>query len=81
MCRCLLCFERGGRTLEHGKSRDRRGTIQATKLLGLVEPTDRREAAIYDFLEERVFYRLTDKGRAEVRAWEDPVRVAHPEFG
>jgi len=51
------------------------------KLLGLVEPTDRREAAIYDFLEERVFYRLTDKGKAEVSAWEDPVRAAHPEFG
>ena len=51
------------------------------KLLGLVEPTDRRERAIYDFLEERVFYRLTDKGKVEVRAWEDPVRAAHPEFG
>lgn len=51
------------------------------KLLGLVEPTDRREPAIYDFLEERVFYRLTDKGKAEVSAWEDPVRAAHPEFG
>ncbi len=51
------------------------------KLLGLVEPVDRREAAIYDFLEERVFYRLTSKGEAEVRAWEDPVRAAHPEFG
>ncbi len=51
------------------------------KLLGLVEPTDRREPAIYDFLEQRVFYRLTDKGKAEVSAWEDPVRAAHPEFG
>ena len=50
-------------------------------LMGLVEPTDRRELAIYDFLEKRHFYRLTDKGRAEVRAWEDPVRTAHPEFG
>ena len=50
------------------------------KLLGLIEPTDRREPAIYDFLEERVFYRLTSKGEAEVRAWEDPVRAAHPEF-
>jgi len=51
------------------------------KLLGLVEPVDRREPAIYDFLEQREFYRLTDKGKAEVKAWEDPVRVAHPEFG
>ncbi len=51
------------------------------KLLRLVEPTDRQEPAIYDFLEERVFYRLTDKGEAELRAWEDPVRAAHPEFG
>jgi len=51
------------------------------KLLGLVEPIDRREPAIYDFLEERQFYRLTDKGRAEEEAWQDPVRAAHPEFG
>jgi hypothetical protein len=51
------------------------------KLLGLVERIDRREPAIYDFLEERQFYHLTDKGKAEVRAWEDPVRAAHPEFG
>jgi len=50
-------------------------------ILKLIERTDRREPAIYGFLEERVFYRLTDKGKAEVRAWEDPVRVAHPEFG
>ena len=50
------------------------------KLLGLIERTDRKEPAIYDFLEKRVFYRLTDKGQAEVRAWEDPVRAAHPEF-
>ena len=51
------------------------------KLLGLVEPVDRREPAIYDFLKQREFYRLTSKGKAEVKAWEDPVRVAHPEFG
>jgi len=51
------------------------------KLLGLVEPTDRREPAIYDFLEKRVFYRLTDRGKAEEAAWQDPVRAAHPEFG
>ena len=51
------------------------------KLLGLVEPVDRREPAIYDFLEERVFYRLTGKGKVEEEAWQDPVRRAHPEFG
>ena len=51
------------------------------KLLGLVEPTDRREPAIYPFLEERVFYRLTDKGKVEEEAWQDPLRAAHPEFG
>jgi len=50
------------------------------KLLGLIEPVDRREPPIYDFLEERMFYRLSDKGKAEVRAWEDPIMVAHPEF-
>jgi hypothetical protein len=50
------------------------------KLLELIEPVDRREVPIYDFLEERVFYRLSDKGKAEVRGWEDPLSVAHPEF-
>ena len=50
------------------------------KLLGLIEPVDRTEPSIYGFLEERVFYRLNAKGKAEVRAWEDPVGVAHPEF-
>ena len=49
-------------------------------ILGLVERTDRREPAIYDFLQEKVFYTLTEKGRAEVRGWEDPILVAHPEF-
>jgi len=49
-------------------------------MMGLVEPTDRHEPAIYDFLEERHFYRLTDRGKAESRAWEDPIMVAHPEF-
>jgi hypothetical protein len=50
------------------------------KLLELIGPVDRREPPIYHFLQERVFYRLTDKGKAEVRAWEDPLAVAHPEF-
>lgn len=49
-------------------------------ILGLIERTDKREPAIYHFLKKRVFYKLTDKGEAEVRAWEDPVRAAHPEF-
>lgn len=51
------------------------------KLLGLIEPANRTESSIYDFLEEKVFFRLTDRGRGEVRAWEDPVRAAHPELG
>jgi hypothetical protein len=50
------------------------------KLLGLIEPADRTEPSIYGFLEERVFYRLSAKGKVEVRAWEDPIGVAHPEF-
>jgi hypothetical protein len=50
------------------------------KLLGLIEPVGREETSIYDFLEERVFYRLTVKGKAEEEAWQDPVRAAHPEF-
>ncbi len=49
-------------------------------ILGLIERTDKREPAIYDFLQKRVFYRLTDKGKAEERAWQDPLRAAHPEF-
>jgi hypothetical protein len=49
-------------------------------ILGFIERTDRREPAIYDFLAKRVFYTLTDKGRAEVRGWENPVSVIHPEF-
>ena len=50
-------------------------------ILGLIERTDRREPAIYDFLQKRVFYRLTDKGKTEVSAWGDPTRARHPEFG
>jgi ADP-ribose pyrophosphatase YjhB (NUDIX family) len=50
-------------------------------ILGLIERTDRQERAIYDFLQKRVFYRLTEKGKAEVEAWEDSVRAVHPEFG
>jgi hypothetical protein len=49
-------------------------------LMDLVEPIDRYEPAIYNFLKKRHFYRLTNKGRAAVRAWEDPIAIAHPEF-
>jgi hypothetical protein len=49
-------------------------------ILGLIERTDRREPATYDFLKKRVFYRLTDRGVAEIKAWEDPISVIHPEF-
>ncbi len=49
-------------------------------ILGLVERTDRREPANYDFLQKKVFYKLTSEGKAEERAWEDPVRAAHPEL-
>lgn len=51
------------------------------KLLGLIEPSGRREPAIYDFLKPRQFYQLTAKGESEEQAWQDPVRAAHPEFG
>ena len=50
-------------------------------ILGLIKRTDKREPAIYGFLQERVFYRLTDKGKVEEEAWQDPVRATHPEFG
>jgi hypothetical protein len=50
------------------------------KLLELIEPIDKREAPIYNFLEERVLYRLTDRGKLELRAWEDPISVTHPEL-
>ena len=49
-------------------------------ILKLIERTDKRERAIYDFLQKRVFYKLTAKGKAEVTAWEDPISVRHPEF-
>jgi hypothetical protein len=50
------------------------------KLLGLIEPVDRREPAIYDFLEERQFYRLTSRGKVEEEGWRDPLGRVHPEF-
>ncbi len=33
------------------------------KVLGLIEPTDETAPAIYDFLERKRFFRLTEKGR------------------
>lgn len=49
-------------------------------ILRLIERTGKIEPAIYDFLHERVFYRLTEKGRTEEEMWLDPVRAAHPEL-
>ena len=51
------------------------------KLLGLVEPIEKKEPAIYDFLAKRQFYCLTDKGKVEEEAWRDPIRAAHRESG
>jgi len=50
-------------------------------ILKLIERTGKEEASIYPFLQRRVFYKLTNKGKIEVEAWEDPVRFRHPEFG
>jgi DNA-binding PadR family transcriptional regulator len=49
-------------------------------LLRLIERTGKVEASVYPFLHKRVFYRLTDRGKAEVRGWRDPVKALHPEF-
>ncbi len=51
------------------------------KLAGLIELTGRQEPAAYVFLEQKQFYQLTAKGASEERAWQDPMRAAHPEFG
>jgi len=48
-------------------------------ILGLIERTGRSEPAHYNFLRNRVFYRLTEKGRSDLRAWEDPIGAVHPE--
>jgi hypothetical protein len=50
-------------------------------ILGFIERADKKEPAIYDFLQKRVFYRLTDRGKVEEQGWQDPVRFRHPEFG
>ena len=49
-------------------------------LLGLTERIDRKEPAIYPFLQPKQYYCLTAAGSAEVEAWGDPVRFRHPEF-
>lgn len=49
-------------------------------MLKLIKRTGRREQAAYPFLQHKQFYHLTDKGRAEEEAWQDPLRSAHPEF-
>ena len=49
-------------------------------ILGLIERTGKVEASIYPFLEKRVLYRLTDKGKVEEEAWRDPISVRHPEL-
>jgi hypothetical protein len=50
------------------------------KILGLIESTPHTAPAIYDFLVKKRFYQMTERGRNEVRAWEDPISAAHPEF-
>jgi hypothetical protein len=48
--------------------------------LGLIERTGKTEPAIYGFLRRRVFFRLSEKGKTEEQAWQDPIKAAHPEF-
>lgn len=73
-------IEAGVKALRHSTYASFAKYFHWFKLLGLVEPTGRREPAIYDYLEQRVFFRLTSKGEVEVRDWEDPAR-ARTEFG
>lgn len=47
-------------------------------ILGLFERTGRQEPSSLNFLQNRVFYRLTAKGRTEMKAWEDPIEAKHP---
>ena len=49
-------------------------------IMGLIERTERQEPAIYEFLQKRVFYELTESGKSAIKPWEDPILVAHPEF-
>jgi hypothetical protein len=50
-------------------------------LLSLIERSGRQEPAAYPFLKKKVYYRLTRKGRTELRPWQDPVRSANPTYG
>jgi hypothetical protein len=50
-------------------------------ILGLIERTGRQEPAAYPFLKKKVFYRLTRRGRTELRPWQDPVRSANTTYG
>ena len=49
-------------------------------ILKLIERTGKTEPAIYSFLKQRVFYRLTKEGKSKIKPWADPVMAAHPEF-
>lgn len=49
-------------------------------ILGLITRTGRFEVSQYAFLKKRVYYKLTELGKAEEQAWLDPVRAAHPEY-
>jgi hypothetical protein len=48
--------------------------------LGLVERTGRKEPASMPHLEDRVFWRITDKGRIEEEGWEDPIMALYPHY-
>jgi hypothetical protein len=49
-------------------------------ILKLIERTGKTEPAIYSFLKQRVFYRLTKEGKSKIKPWADPVMAAHPKF-
>ena len=50
------------------------------KLRGMIEHTGKTAPAIYSFLKMKRFYRITKKGRNELRAWCDPVRRKPPKL-
>ena len=50
------------------------------KLLGLIERVKRQEPSIYPFLKQRIFYRLTGKGKSEIQGWAVLTGSSHPEF-
>jgi DNA-binding PadR family transcriptional regulator len=52
------------------------------KKLGLIEPSGRTEPSEKPYLQPKVYYRLTEKGKRlppESIAWRDPRRVLYPE--